>query len=259
MTSKTIYIVMSLIIAVSVLTVSCAADDTGTQPGKNNAGEAEYKDMAGKYHGMLTEFEKVRPDIITDPDEVAAHLREDGVSEDKIKESIDKGETYTDDFPVFVYYKSKSQEWVQIAKDLSGFRDKYPDSRWSDDTLFLETLLPYLPGRSIETNTYIKDTLRVFATSEVGLSIEPWTMETFKDLNTVKTITRDDVTLLPPGTQFEKKCEALYRFSYAIIAIAEGRKEEGMRHLHAIEEVYAGSALAKIAHNELAKLKGEEG
>jgi len=251
--------VMSALLAAFIMTaVSCTQNGSEQSKKSSDSGEKEFKEEAAKYAEMLTAFEKVQPDIITDPEDVKAKLKERGFSDVEIEKRMKKNATFEDDFPVYVFYESKKDEWLKMAQWFSDFRKNHPDSMWSDDALFMLTLLPYMPGRETDTNAFITSALKEFATTDVHLSLEPWTMEKFKDLNAVRTISRDDISLLPPGLSFEEKCVALYTFSYAMITINEGNEGEGAKLLRRLMDRYKGSAMAKIATRVMDDMKGEK-
>jgi len=248
----------ALLVAFVMTAVSCTQNAEDKSGQAYVSGEKEFKEKATKYAEMLSAFEKIQPDIITDPEEVKAKLKERGFTDEQIAEQMKKDATFEDDFPVYVYYESKSNEWLDMAQWFSDFHKNNPDSRWSDDALFMLTLLPYMPGRDTDTNIFITASLKEFATSDVHLSLEPWTMEKFKDLNAVRMISRDDISLLPPGLPFEEKCVALYTFSYAMITLNEGNEGEGSRLLRRLIDRYKGSAMAKIATRTMDNMKEEK-
>jgi len=253
-----ITVMAALLMAFLMTAVSCTQKTAEQPKQESDSGEKEFKEKASKYEEMLSAFEKVQPDVITDPEEVKARMKERGYSDKDIAERLKNNPTFEDDFPVYVYYGSKKDEWLDMAQWFSDFHKSHKDSRWSDDALYMLTLLPYMPGRDTDTNVFITAALKEFATTDVHLSIEPWTMEKFKDLNGVKMISRDDITLLPSGLTFEEKCVALYTFSYAMITINEGNEGEGADLLRKLADKYKGSAIAKIALKTIDSLKKEK-
>jgi hypothetical protein len=155
---------------------------------------------------------------------------------------------------VYEFFQQESERWEAITDRLQKFYDNNPGTVWTDDTLFLMTMLPYMPGRKIGTNAYINYALRTLVVTPVDLRIEPWTLETMSELNTVRSIINDESLLLPKEMEFDKKVFGLYKFSYAVILINEGDKDGGIELFKQLQQEYSGTYMETVVDKELAKM-----